>query len=341
MAELTLEPVIDREKSSEQLRLVLPLLSQHGSDFGPESYALWFSFVNADRPALHAELSVHVAQGERLSGESTHALYCRHLRDAESTTLTNVQEAFMHLLTEMASSSSRMHTINASSQAHIQAIAAPVSVPEFERGRAQFAEHAQLVAASLLTFGSQLSVAQSQVNDLRDELRLVRGEARVDALTTLQNRRAFDETLLERAGDALADDTPLALIMIDVDHFKAFNDQLGHVMGDKALRTVAGVIQQNVKGKDFAARYGGEEFAVLLPDTALVHAIRVAENLRAAVERIRIRKAGSGDIVRSLTVSCGVAMLKNDDALLDLVDRADSALYAAKQAGRNRVITAA
>lgn len=340
------------ERTSEQLRLVLPLMSRHGTDFGPESYALWFGYIAADRPDLVAELAEAVAAGARLTAEQTAELHNRHFRDAEAGTVENVSQAFIDLLMQVANSTSEAQAANQRSQAALQALPpmlpqapalsplAAATAPEPGHAANALIEQSRIIAASLLTFGQQLNRAQSQVDALRAELHNVRQEARIDALTSLQNRRAFDEALELRIDDARNTGTPLSLIMIDVDHFKRFNDTLGHVMGDKALRAVATAIQQNVKGKDFVARFGGEEFVVLLADTPLASARRVAENLCEAIGRIRIRKSATGEIVSGITVSCGVAPLKTNDAPIDLLDRADVALYLAKDSGRNRVVVA-
>ena len=340
MSQLSIERDLYRNKTAEQLRLVLPLLSKHAADFGPESYALWFDFVNGSRQALVEELNVFVTDGARLSKEQTDALYAAHLRDAEEHSIESVREAFVELLTKMAGSTAEVRDSTTHSQQLLESIPAAIERAGAQHAARLLAEQSQLIAATLLAFGQQLDQAQSQVNGLRDELQHVRNEARIDVLTKLKNRRAFDEALARSAAQARADATPLTLIMIDVDHFKRFNDELGHVMGDKALLAVATVIQQNTKGKDFAARYGGEEFAVLLTDTPLASAWHVAENLRHAVERIRIRKAADGEPVRGLTVSCGVAALRPKEELIGFVDRADGALYEAKRGGRNQVATA-
>ncbi|MBC7413930.1 MAG: GGDEF domain-containing protein [Herminiimonas sp.] len=340
MSQLNVERERYRSKTAEQLRLVLPLLSKHATDFGPESYALWFDFVNGSRLELTAELQTFVNLGTRLSKEQTDALYNTHLRDAESHSIENVREAFVELLTKMAASTAEVKQTTIHSQQFLETIPAEIERVGAQHAARQLAEQSQLVAATLLAFGQQLDKAQTQVDGLREELQSVRNEARIDVLTNLKNRRAFDEALAQGAERALAEQSPLTLVMIDVDRFKLFNDELGHVMGDKALLAVATVIQQNTKGKDFAARYGGEEFAVLLTDTPLESAQLVAENLRLAVERIRIRKVTDGSPVRTLTVSCGVAAFHPGEELTDFVDRADSALYAAKRGGRNKVVIA-
>jgi diguanylate cyclase (GGDEF)-like protein/PAS domain S-box-containing protein len=168
-------------------------------------------------------------------------------------------------------------------------------------------------------------------------------DAVTDALTGLANRRAFDDTLAREWARAVRADTELSLILIDVDHFKTFNDHYGHPAGDACLRRVSGAIQDVIRRPgDLAARYGGEEMAVILPRTPSSGAALVAESLRIAVEGLGVaHQAGSGG---RLTVSLGAATAVAAVGPLipmpeGLVIAADGALYRAKSRGRNRVET--
>lgn len=166
--------------------------------------------------------------------------------------------------------------------------------------------------------------------------------ARTDGLTGLANRRAFDETLALEWRRAARDQTPLSLLLLDIDHFKLFNDAYGHPAGDGCLRRVAAEVQAAVRRPaDLAARYGGEEIALLLPNTAAPGAAAVAEQVRVAIERLGIPHAGNGAIDH-VTVSLGVATAipgaGSEPGLL--LAAADAALYRAKRDGRNRMATA-
>jgi diguanylate cyclase len=130
---------------------------------------------------------------------------------------------------------------------------------------------------------------------------------------------------------------PFSVLLIDIDHFKQFNDTHGHQIGDDVLRLMARTLKETVKGRDVAARYGGEEFAVLLPDTDLDRARLVAENIRAAIAGKELRKRSTRENLGRITVSVGVAEYKPDDDLEALIGRSDRSLYAAKNNGRNLV----
>jgi len=169
----------------------------------------------------------------------------------------------------------------------------------------------------------------------------LRALALQDPLTGIGNRRSFDEQLEQEVRRARRMQALVALLMIDVDHFKAFNDAFGHLQGDTCLRAVAGAIAGLVRRPgDLATRYGGEEFAVLLPGTDLAGAAVLAESMRAAVVALALHHLAEYGVV---TISIGVAALRpgsEEDAGAALVRAADEALYAAKGDGRNRVHTA-
>ena len=162
-----------------------------------------------------------------------------------------------------------------------------------------------------------------------------------DALTRLANRRRFDETLLTAFRSLRSRDRPMALVLVDVDYFKRFNDHYGHPAGDEALKRVSDVLRQSIRSDvDTAARYGGEEFALILPTADETSAPIVAERVRSGVEALEIKNEGSP--YEYLTVSIGIAILGPDHHLLDpkeLLLAADRALYAAKDTGRNRIIS--
>ena len=181
----------------------------------------------------------------------------------------------------------------------------------------------------LLAIRSQLEVANTELHRLSVE----------DALTGIANRRVFDTTLAKEWARAVRERTEVSLVLVDIDHFKGFNDTYGHVDGDECLRAVAGVLKAMVhRPADLVARYGGEEFAVVLPCTDSPGGRAVAERLRQAVSGLRIEHKSSST-AEHVTISVGCATLDADSATDRnvLVQLADAALYRAKENGRNRV----
>jgi diguanylate cyclase len=158
-------------------------------------------------------------------------------------------------------------------------------------------------------------------------------------LTGIANRRSFDERLKLAIREAKSSSDTLSLLMIDIDHFKKFNDSFGHQLGDKVLQLVARILKTSIKGRDTVARYGGEEFAVILPSTRLAGAATLGDQIREAVASRRIIQKRTGEDFGSITLSVGVSSLRSADSGESLIKRADDALYSAKRGGRNRVIT--
>ncbi len=172
---------------------------------------------------------------------------------------------------------------------------------------------------------------------------LLRSMALFDGLTGVPNRRKFDEQLVRDWRQSQREQTALSVILIDVDHFKRYNDHYGHQAGDAALQAVARVLDGTLKRPhDLLARYGGEEFVGVLPNTGLSEAVELAERMQAGVRALNLEHSGSPE-AQVVTISLGVAAVvaRSDLAPQALVEAADQQLYAAKQAGRARVCAAA
>jgi diguanylate cyclase len=190
-----------------------------------------------------------------------------------------------------------------------------------------------------LALEARLNASRQEISTLQEHLDAVRAESLTDPLTSLGNRKYFDQALARAIVEATESGEPLSLMLTDIDHFKNFNDNYGHLTGDQVLRLVAMAVKHNVKGRDIAARFGGEEFAVVLPQTALRSAITVSDHIRRAVMAKELMKRSTGEHLGRITVSVGVAALRPGDTVSSLIERADACLYAAKRTGRNRVIS--
>lgn len=199
------------------------------------------------------------------------------------------------------------------------------------------------VAAGLLwLFNRRLTAEVETRMAALERLRKVKDaaleKAYTDELSGMGNRRAFFERGKDLLGLANSDLTPVSAIVLDIDHFKRINDDYGHAMGDEAIRVIARVILNMIRATDIQGRIGGEEFAVMLPQTELKGAMELAERMRLAIEQVEIERSG---IKVSVTASIGVSTaLDYKDDINSLVQRADNALYSAKRAGRNQVVSA-
>lgn len=183
----------------------------------------------------------------------------------------------------------------------------------------------------------KLASSSTQVSELRDNLENVRKQALTDSLTGLGNRKCFDDEILKEIDLAELEGHKLSLLALDIDHFKSFNDNHGHQVGDQVLKLVAITIKNGIKGRDLAARYGGEEFMILLPETPLTAAVRVANILREKIAKKELVNRSANQSLGRITISVGVAEYQPGEPHDEFIRRADEALYAAKNGGRNRV----
>ena len=195
-----------------------------------------------------------------------------------------------------------------------------------------------MIATKLLVTANRrlqtdLMTAKSDLQQQRQLVDDIRIESRTDVLTELLNRRAFNGQLDDCLEECERDKTTLSLALVDIDNFKKINDQYGHLNGDHLLVTVAQRLKNHVPVAAFVSRYGGEEFAIILPEIARKKALNIAEQLRRAVENSSTEIEGTQVAV---TVSIGIAEYKHGEARSELIERTDAALYAAKDAGRNR-----
>jgi diguanylate cyclase (GGDEF)-like protein len=179
----------------------------------------------------------------------------------------------------------------------------------------------------------ELASAKTQLEAHAKQIEAHMAEARTDGLVGVANRRAFDEELARQCSSLEQEGKPFYLLLLDVDHFKQFNDRHGHQAGDEVLRGVGRILAESAREQDFVARYGGEEFAILVPDVALDEAQLAAEHFRSAVEAGKFEYEG---LQLQVTASFGLAEAAAGQAPETLIQRADEALYAAKKNGRNR-----
>jgi diguanylate cyclase (GGDEF)-like protein len=214
--------------------------------------------------------------------------------------------------------------------------------PAAFRGQRALLETVADQIAGAIRAANLLGALQRANDELRQAYAIVEAVSEHDSLTRIGNRRAFDAWFGKAFNDARNGNAPLSLVLADVDAFKAYNDDYGHLAGDECLRLIAAILQETIVGTPaWLARYGGEEFAIILPATTPAQAMVVAERLREAVQHCELEHRNSP--IGKVTVSIGAATclphdLMTPDALFDAADRA---LYDAKRSGRNRAVAAA
>ncbi len=305
------------------------------------SYALWYSYVSGDSPELRQAVDQQIARHGQLDEAATYGLYRRHVAEVDPQTAQRVADGFQKVLSGMAESAALAgdqterfgHSLSRLSE-QLEDCSQP---PDLQEMQATTREMQRAVAR----LQQRLDDSRREIAMLRDEVRRARHESLVDGLTGLANRRAFDQRLAvllaeQQAGGPSQLAAP-CLLLTDIDHFKRINDSYGHAFGDQVIRAVAQVLQRHVPAAGLAARIGGEEFALLLPPVTLDEAGGLAEKVRATIAASRIRRHGESDALARVTVSLGLAPYRRGESAREFLDRADQALYASKESGRDRV----
>ncbi|MCF6249321.1 MAG: GGDEF domain-containing protein, partial [Desulfobacula sp.] len=186
---------------------------------------------------------------------------------------------------------------------------------------------------------TRMKISSEDLKQLQKELEKSQQEAQTDNLTNLINRRGLEKKFeLERIR-ARQNAAPFSIIFIDIDHFKKVNDTFGHLVGDSLLKSIAKLLQSQLRKNDIAARFGGEEFLILLPETGIEGAKAVGQKIRGALSTKEWKIKDTGKSMGKVTVSMGIALYKFNESEKALIKRADDALYLAKQNGRDKIVS--
>lgn len=329
------------EDSRRCLRLTLELIGKHGLPTDPLNYCIWYEYVSGNNQELKAAIDDHLKKGGAFSAETNQQLYNRHIASEQEMLVTLVRKELNKVFAEIIGTMDSADQLYSQSANHMQAINEAI-VPNLSQDQLktivkQIKNEITSLEGSSSSFREQLQQANSEIDQLKSKMALYRAESHKDPLTQIDNRRGFDKALAENITQAQADGTSLCLIIADIDFFKKVNDTYGHLVGDNVIRMVAATLKNSIKGKDLAARLGGEEFAILLPDTPFDGAMKLANDIRLAFERLDLKKKSTGESLGKVTLSFGVATYRKTEAAEDFIDRADQALYQSKSTGRNKV----
>ena len=318
-------------------------LSEANLPHTPRNFTVWYDYHSGRTPQLARLIDVYISNRREIDESTINGLYERfYTHSKEYVTILDtshrMQESLQHVLELIgAASDDALRFGTAVRTASGQFAASKCTVSDLIRS---LLSEAKEVAERGSRLGLQLQEATERVKILEKNLEDARKDAITDALTGLANRRHFDSILPHVAGKAMNDGKSVALLLVDIDHFKSVNDNWGHPVGDQVLQLVSKTILNQIRASDMAARYGGEEFAVLLPETSLDAACEVGNRVRRAFEGQRIVVRGSNQVIGAITVSLGAARYEPGEPLAEWVRRTDAALYEAKATGRNRLVAA-
>ena len=338
---MTIKRMVFREDlstSSDYLRMAIPLMVQRQIPPTPYNYALWYAHVQNAHPELSKALLESFPSAGTYDADVSESLFFEFFVKTYLPNSPKAQTLLVNILTELARSVSRnvqgAEEYGASLRGALDLFDGPIDPEEVRAALARLMDDTASLENLNKEFRGELEAASAEVVKLKKELEQSQYNARIDSLTKIANRRAFNDALLQALS---ATDDPTCLLLLDLDNFKVCNDTYGHLMGDRILEIVGAQLAEMQSDSVFVSRFGGEEFAVIVND-ALSVAVQLAEQIRAKVAAIRIKRKSTRDIIGGVTVSIGVVQARAQETADRLIERADIALYRAKDEGRNRVV---
>ena len=309
------------------------------------NYEIWLHYIEDPEGPLAQEIERLAALGEPITEQVSEELAASYLPKARIN--EQIRDAGDQLSKELEAVAAAIDTAQKSSSNYGQTLAdvtKELSTSELPAGLQAMVQTlstaTRRVQRENKTLEKQLSESTSEVNKLREHLEQVRRDATTDALTNLANRKAFDDELDRACAESVSSGQPLTLAVIDIDHFKNFNDTWGHQTGDQVIRYVASVIGRMAPPPRFAARYGGEEFGLIFPGESAAMVRKILDEIREEVCSRILRRRSTNEELGTVSVSAGYAERRAGESAHSLMERADAALYVSKRSGRNRVTAA-
>ncbi|MBI1302107.1 MAG: diguanylate cyclase [Alphaproteobacteria bacterium] len=313
----------------------------------PDNYELWYVyFSEADMDVVHSVNNVLERNGGAISDAECYEIFYKHLSgNREEKTVqqagNKIQQTIQDVNLAVSTARKRTEKYNQNLETTSKKLKVDTDPEKIKSILSDVLSETSAVIDENKHLEVMLDNSTRAMEDMRRDLEMARKEAMTDALTNLANRKAFDQEISRLISLSNEEEGYVfSMILLDIDHFKNFNDTFGHQVGDQVLQLVARTLKNGVKGRDLVSRYGGEEFAILLPETNIIGSTKVAEILRHDVEKKEVVNRVTGKQIAKITFSAGVSEYipgLNKDEFIEAVD---SALYKAKNAGRNRVCEA-
>jgi diguanylate cyclase len=332
---------LDFEYATAVAEKAVRSMSQQRVPPTPNNFHTWFKYSLGTSPDLKRAIDILVGNKRKFDATTNRDLFATYVA-ADTADDVDVNNVSQQLHSVMASAKQYLTTAIADNRSQIRAISDVSDRSEAGLDPKLLVENLLNELAKAATRATQLEArfveSTRELDAIRDSLSKSEERAKTDTLTDLPNRRALDEFFRKAQIAAMEKGEPLSVLLIDIDHFKTFNDNFGHGVGDQVLRLMASVLRDRVRENDLPARYGGEELIAVLPGANLATCVAVAERIRRSISECRITRRSTAEILPSITVSIGVGQFQLGESMADLIERCDRALYLAKSGGRNRVV---
>ncbi|GLS90215.1 diguanylate cyclase [Psychromonas marina] len=309
----------------------------------PINYALWYTYVSEELPLLNERLEALIANNEICPPVQSASLYREFVADPKDATTWALRSSVDKMLQHIDQSLTDTHNDTNNFQKNVEQTFGEIN--NVENDALSFEEVVVLlkklqgdskkIHRSTAFFSETLATAKGEIESLKAALKKSQQQALYDSLTGLLNRHAFDT---EVSAYLESQTQGLCLILADIDHFKSFNDEWGHLLGDQVLKVVGRKLNDSMRDGASAYRFGGEEFVILVPSSQLRIARHMAESIRKMIEKLSLKDKRSGETIKNITLSFGVVEYQPEESLSSFIARADTFLYEAKRLGRNRVL---
>ena len=315
-------------------------MSQQRVPASPDNYSVWFAYALGTSPALRKTVDILLRNRRQFDTTTNRELFLKFISPDSALAIVD----FPAQLADVIGDAKRfLNTAIADNATQIKALGTVSAQCDTEGDPKIIVEKLMAELARATLRANFLEKSFSETSDRLEKVRSSLEEAEIrsntDALTGLANRRAMEEFVRNSQIESMETGQQLSVFMIDIDHFKKFNDTYGHQFGDQVIRLVASVLKDGLRASDMAARYGGEELIAILPGADLDVSRQVAERIRCRIAKARLTKRSSGAEIGTVTVSIGVAQFAFGESADAMIERCDRSLYQAKREGRNRTVT--
>lgn len=331
---MTAFDAIDHDYANSLAKLAIDHMTKHGVPPTPDHFSIWYQYAARSSADLNKTIDILISNRRTFDEQINRDLVRVYLLGGQQAEMPDRLRGLVNSARGLLSSAID------DQKAHIAALEDVAAQTDDSKSMVGVLLDELLRATSRATrLEAGFAKTSQELDQVREALARSDQSARIDALTGLANRRGCDERLKAAQIRAMENGTSLSVLLIDIDHFKRFNDTYGHQVGDQVLRLVAGVFKEQLREGDFPARYGGEEMIGVLENTELKTGEAIADRIRRKISERKMQKRSTNEDLGAITVSIGVAEFKPGESINDVVERADRALYQAKRSGRNRTVT--
>jgi len=330
-------------KAAEYLRQVIPMLAKHKLPATPNNYSIFYNYIAGSNQALVEAIDSNIKKNKVFPASLLDELHEKYV-DGSSTLAqqeqiqASLEKVITTASTEVQDANTDATSFDNTLNKHASTLSNLSDPDATAMVLKQILDDTRSMVKSTHAMQRRMHETTEEITQLKVELDAVKATAEKDALTNLKNRGAFEKEVESTVQNQSSKSLPTTAVMLDIDHFKRVNDSFGHLVGDRVIRYVAALLTQVLGPDSFIARYGGEEFIVIMKNQTAEKAFQLSEKVRTAMGNSKLQRKDSGETIGKVTLSAGIAVLREDDSAESFIGRADKALYEAKNTGRNKTV---